>query len=258
MAFSKKKAYLWLSENHIYTLKVKRTWYGSTIICQSCMHDCRRLWLDQEELLKKILGQVIDDYRLQEYTLSLLLSGKNLIWKSLALPTRKKKEALSMVIWEDAVGDGSQAYAVDVQMRQSVSGSDMPEWLLAAYPYDSILLMLDCLAKKQCTVQAIDVLPALAGRFCPGGKGRLYIGEPSHVHVITLKDGIPLAYSQAKALPAGGAQWLEERNMKDIETIVLWHDEKKDIWTEPVVTPAVQDTMARWNLTYFSALLAAY
>ena len=94
------RAYIWLSQRHIYVLKTETSWYGGVRSRQLCLYDCPGDWLAWPEKIKKCLRDIIAVYGLQDYTTYLLLSGPSLLWKELKLATKRKEEARSMVVWD--------------------------------------------------------------------------------------------------------------------------------------------------------------
>ncbi len=256
----RKIAYIWMSRKRIYVLKVHRNWYGACIHCQGSTLECRDGWQEHQESLKKQIRRATDVYGLEEYELHLLVSGTNLICKTVNIPAKNKKEARSMVVWEELIGDGSRLYSFDVHMRKH-DGSEresMPEWLVAAYPHDLISDILNGFQQQGCFISEIDALPALAGRFVPDGKGILYIYESSQVHVIMLHKGEPLAYTCAEKWPQEEMRQLHHFDVGDQQDeIMLWHDEINDVWKNKDFSSKGQNAQ-RWDLNGVLALLTAF
>lgn len=249
------RAYIWLSQRHIYVLKTETSWYGGVRSRQLCLYDCPGDWLAWPEKIKKCLRDIIAVYGLQDYTTYLLLSGPSLLWKELKLATKRKEEARSMVVWDEAIGDGSTAYAFDLARTAEPLEGALYSWMSAAYPYDMVTDMIQTLRSGNCCVKRIDVLPAAAGRLCPYGTGTLYLCEPALIHVIRLKSGFPLSYACTSALPEDGLLWQEAQGQM---CCGLWYDEACETWSLPPVSEPVKQDMDRWELVYPAAVLAAY
>ena len=139
------RAYIWLSQRHIYVLKTETSWYGGVRSRQLCLYDCPGDWLAWPEKIKKCLRDIIAVYGLQDYTTYLLLSGPSLLWKELKLATKRKEEARSMVVWDEAIGDGSTAYAFDLARTAEPPEGGLYGWMSAAYPYDMVTDMIQTL-----------------------------------------------------------------------------------------------------------------
>lgn len=249
------RAYIWLSQRHIYVLKTETSWYGGVRSRQLCLYDCPGDWLAWPEKIKKCLRDIIAVYGLQDYTTYLLLSGPSLLWKALKLATKRKEEARSMVVWDEAIGDGSTAYAFDLARTAEPPEGGLYGWMSAAYPYDMVTDMIQTLRSGNCCVRRIDVLPAAAGRLCPSGTGILYLCEPALIHVVQLKSGVPLSYACTSALPEEGRIWQEAQEQMHHG---VWYDEEKGMWSIPPVSESVKRDMDRWELVYPAAVLAAY
>lgn len=249
------RARIWLSQRHIYVLKTETSWYGGVRSRQLCIYDCPADWLTWPEKIRKYLGDIISVYGLQDYTVYLLLSGPSLLWKELKLATKRKEEARSMVVWDEAIGDGSTAYAFDLARTAEPPEGALYSWMSAAYPYDMVTDIMQTLRSGNCCVKRIDVLPAAAGRLCPSGTGTLYLCEPALIHVIRLKSGFPLSYACTSALPEDGLLWQEAQGQM---CCGLWYDEACETWSLPPVSEPVKQDMDRWELVYPAAVLAAY
>ena len=149
------RAYIWLSQRHIYVLKTETSWYGGVRSRQLCLYDCPGDWLAWPEKIKKCLRDIIAVYGLQDYTTYLLLSGPSLLWKELKLATKRKEEARSMVVWDEAIGDGSTAYAFDLARTAEPPEGGLYGWMSAAYPYDMVTDMIQTLRSGNCCVTAL-------------------------------------------------------------------------------------------------------
>lgn len=250
-----RQAHVWLSQRHIYLLKTEKSWYGSILSRQLCTYDCPAGWQNSPEKIKKCLKDVISVYGLYEYTIYLLVSGPALLWKALKLATKRKEEARSMVVWDEAIGDGSAAYVFDIERTMEPPEGGLYGWMSAAYPYDMTTDIIQALKSGSCRVSQIDVLPAAVGRLCPAGTGVLYLCEPTLIHVIRLQSGLPLSYACTSALPEEGRLWQE---MQGRIYHALWRDEASGTWSLPPAAESVKRNMKQWELVYPAAVLAAY
>lgn len=249
------QAYLWLSQRHIYVMKTETGWSGRICSCQLCTCSCPKGWQNHPEGIQSCLHEAVSIYGLQECTLYLLLSGPALLWKALKLAAKEKDEARSLAVWDEAIGDGSTAYVFDLERTREPAESGMYVWMSGAYPYDMVAAMIAALQEKACRVGRIDVLPALASRLCRAETGILYICEPSLVHCIRLKAGLPISYACASALPDEGRRWQE---LHDSSGRAIWLDEANGTWSAPPVSAAAAEKMKQWEAAYPEAILMAY
>lgn len=254
--WSGNEACLWLSQQHMYLLKTETNCIGRIYSRQFCVYTCPKNWQSRWDSMQECLHDVVSVYGLQAYTLYLILSGSSLIWKNLNLATKEKEEARSLIIWDEAIGDGSTTYAFDLARAEKLDEAGVYAWMSAAYPYDIVSHIVTELNQMRCRLRRIDVLPALVSRLCGGAKtGILYICEPSLVHAIRLKSGIPLSYECISSLPQAGQKWLEG---EDRSKTAVWLDEENGTWSYPPISDSMMKTMKQWDAAYPEAILLAY
>lgn len=251
------KACIWLTQRTIYVLKIRRNWYGTIQLKQACLYTCRSEWMQGGSYTETMIHQLIETYGLQSYGITILVGGTALIWKKLAVPSKKREEACQMAVWDEALGDGSSLYAFDLQATGHAYPDGTYEWLLGAYPYDLVTAVLDAFESHACLVDCIDVVPAAAGRLCPQGDGTLYLpAGKEEIHVIGLKQGVPLSYGIASQLPQDAWQWLEDAALP--EETWLWRDETAQCWMPAPIHAAAKKQQAQWDIPCPAMLLAAF
>lgn len=253
----RQNACIWLTPKNIYVLKTKRNWYGTVQLRQACLYSCRSEWLQGGSYTETMIHQLIETYGLQSYRITILVGGTALIWKKLAVPSKKREEACQMAVWDEALGDGSSLYAFDLQATGHTHPDGTHEWLLGAYPYDLVTAVLDAFESHACLVDCIDVVPAAAGRLCPQGDGTLYLpAGKKEIHVIGLKQGVPLSYGIASQLPQDAWQWLEDEALP--EETLLWRDEMTQCWMPAPIHAAAKKQQAQWDIPCPAVLLTAF
>lgn len=253
----RQNACIWLTQNTIYVLKTKRNWYGTVQLRQACRYSCRSEWLQGGSYTETMIHQLVETYGLQSYRITILVGGTALLWKKLAVPSKKREEACQMAVWDEALGDGSSMYAFDLQMTGQAHPDGTYEWLLGAYPYDLVTVVLDAFESHECVVERMDVVPAAAGRLCPQGEGTLYLtAGQEEIHVIGLKQGVPLSYGIASQLPQEAAAWLEDTALPK-ETL-LWRDETAQCWMPAPMQAWAKKQQERWDIPCPAVLLTAF
>ncbi len=250
----RKTASIWLSQQTIYILKQQRTWYGRTWCCQADSYSCSKNWQESQDSMARTLRDVVETYGLQGYTLFLLVSGPQLIWKRLSLQGKNKKDVLQMAMWEELVGDGNTAYAMDVLPASAPGAGGLREWIVAAYPYGWITDMLDIWEQAACQVAGIDALPAAASRCFAAQTGVLYLADRGQAHAITFSQGQALSYQCITAFPAEAAAWLATQET-DTTTAAVWLLDDQ-VWTAAALAASAQRRGQRWELSYPAVLLA--
>lgn len=252
------KACIWLTRKNIYVLKTQRSWYGTVQSRQACMYTCQSEWMRGGSYTETLIHQLVKTYGLQSYRISVLVGDTALIWKKLAVPSKKKEEACQMAVWDEALGDGSRMYTFDLQMTGKEQPDGTYEWMLGAYPYDLIAAMLDAFETHDCLVERVDIVPAAAGRLCPQGEGTLYLhAGTGEIHVIGLKQGVPLSYGMTSQLPQDAVQWLEAAALMPEET-VLWLDEPTQCWLSAPIRASVKKQQTQWDIWGPAVLLTAF
>ena len=247
----------WQKACTIYVLKIRRNWYGTVQLKQACLYTCRSEWMQGGSYTETMIHQLIETYGLQSYGITILVGGTALLWKKLAVPSKKREEACQMAVWDEALGDGSSLYAFDLQATGHAYPDGTYEWLLGAYPYDLVTAVLDAFESHACLVDCIDVVPAAAGRLCPQGDGTLYLpAGKEEIHVIGLKQGVPLSYGIASQLPQDAWQWLEDAALP--EETWLWRDETAQCWMPAPIHASAKKQQAQWDIPCPAVLLTAF
>lgn len=86
------KACIWLTRKNIYVLKTQRSWYGTVQSRQACMYTCQSEWMRGSSYAETLIHQLVKTYGLQSYRIAVLVGDTALIWKKLAVPSKKKKK----------------------------------------------------------------------------------------------------------------------------------------------------------------------
>ena len=77
------------------------------------------------------------------------------------------------------------------------------------------------------------------------------------IHVIGLKQGVPLSYGMTSQLPQDAVQWLEAAALMPEET-VLWLDEPTQCWLSAPIRASVKKQQMQWDIWGPAVLLTAF
>lgn len=230
---------LWLAEQHIYVLKYETNWRGRWQYAQGGTY--RRL---RHLSLPETIEDVWQMYGLQNYTPSLVVSGRDVLWQPLSLVAASRDKARDLLTWEGESQRRFQDYAFDVQC-QAQDGHT--QWYVGAYRKEMRDAVQKGIDSMGIPLTTIDVLPALVSRWCQAVTGCVYVPDGDVYYQIQLRQGIPWSYGLTDAIPC---------DVAGTDEALLFQDETRQ-WSTCTGTDTVRAKMERWQLTLPEGLLVA-
>lgn len=257
--FSRSSAVIWPSAHAVYVMKRRRDWLGRDLYYQCCVYTelPGKQWLNQPEQIEKVMRKLIFHYNLEGYTIKLVLGGSQLIWKKLSLPSKKKEDALQMAMWDEMEGLDSQEYVIDIHAVTKQHKDATYDWMMAAYRNDAVQAFHRGIENSGGVMMAIDVLPALIGRFYQKNTGTFYVREEKKIHTIFIHNGIPLSYVLLEDLPAEAVRWTRANDVDTGNPLCLSERMGTPTWSVPPLPRRFESIRKKWDLPYPIAFLAA-
>ena len=257
--FSQKTAVLWPSTQAVYIIKRQRNWLGKDIYYQCCIYTAlpNRNWLDDPEMIQKVMSKLVVHFSLEGYEIQVAVGGTQLIWKKLSVPSKKKEEALQFALWDEMEGFDSQEYVMDVHAVQRKNQDGTYDWMLAAYRDDALRAFWQGIENAGGIVKAMDVLPAVVGRFYHAETGTYYLREEKEIHSIFIQKGTPLSYKVIKELPPEALKWKKSKDISDQKIICLSEQTGTLTWSVPLVSEKMDALQQKWQIPFPMMVLTA-
>lgn len=244
--WQRRHAFLWLMGRTIRVLKQTRKWYGPVAFCQGHTEregQWKKDWLSSPQDIKAKLPLLVDRYGLSGWRIHVVVSGPDMIWKTLPLGTDDEAEARELITGADVLDEEGRTYGFDLACLER-NRDGLFDWIIGAYPADCIEALCQSVVDAGSVVASLDLLPAFLGRLQPEGQGILSFQDGTSIHAVHLQKGQPRAYElhEGEALAEGNSAF-------------IWQEAGETAGRPLTPTAAVSEVMKGYDLSQATASL---
>lgn len=192
-----KRAVLWLTQDGVHVLKYERNWCGVIQnVLGSTFSDIKDAkWLEDEKKIYDIIREIIQIYGLADYSIELVLSGPQLVWKIVELEIGDTSDAYEAAGWMEPVVDKPDYYNYDVFPAGPRNKNGILPCVMGAYPRETVRSACQAAADAGTSVDFATPLPLMLSWQYGGVDGTIYVLEKNLLHILPVHNRLVSAYS---------------------------------------------------------------